>query len=110
MPESLDDATSFQKSPVDVLLKVFPRRSRQVRVRCIALCMITNTYKGKNVTTNVCNPKSSNRKQGDVRYERDVPNCGSFETNGSISMRFLKADAIEMDLGYSLWLVHSFMR
>ncbi|CAH2251833.1 jg13792 [Pararge aegeria aegeria] len=29
MPEPIDDPAPFQKSPVDVLIKVFPRRSRQ---------------------------------------------------------------------------------
>ncbi|XP_045506826.1 doublesex- and mab-3-related transcription factor A2 [Colias croceus] len=38
MPEPLEDSTPFQKSPVDVLLKVFPRRSRQEIEAILARC------------------------------------------------------------------------
>ncbi|CAF4956548.1 unnamed protein product [Pieris macdunnoughi] len=37
-PESLEDTTPFQKSPVDVLIKVFPRRSRQEIEVILARC------------------------------------------------------------------------
>ncbi|VVC92692.1 unnamed protein product [Leptidea sinapis] len=36
--ESIEDSTPFQKSPVDVLIKVFPRRSRQEIEAILARC------------------------------------------------------------------------
>ncbi|XP_023940821.2 doublesex- and mab-3-related transcription factor A2 [Bicyclus anynana] len=85
IPEPMEDPTPFQKSPVDVLIKVFPRRSRQEIEAILARC------KGDVVAAMemmINGPEQSYNLTPDSPYLQNYPSKSAFSPLSNQSFKF----------------------